>query len=97
VIAGLERVQQVRRLSHRLNHNADCPARRVRAFDGNRNALAFLVNPQNHELARFLFTGDAGSFNDEPFDGGGEELGVDDLEYEASAIENYNLIVGEGS
>ena len=36
--------------------------------------------PQDYKLPRFLFTGNAGSFQDETFNAGGDEFRVDDFE-----------------
>jgi hypothetical protein len=52
----------------------------VGVFDGDGNAFAFFVDPQDYELSGLLLTSNARSFEDEPLDSGGDELGVDDLE-----------------
>ncbi|MGA8867468.1 MAG: AbrB/MazE/SpoVT family DNA-binding domain-containing protein, partial [Candidatus Sulfotelmatobacter sp.] len=43
-----------------------------------------LVNAKNYKLPGFLLAGNAASLQDEPFDAGGDELGVNDLEHERS-------------
>ncbi len=81
LIARIQRIQQMRRFPRRLHHDADGAALRIGILDGDRNPLAFLVNTKDDELSRFLFAGDAGSFQDEPFNARGDELCVNDLEH----------------
>ncbi len=78
---GFQQIQQVSSFAGRLHDQIDCAALRIGAFDGKRNALAVLVEPQNDELSRLLFTGDAGSFDDESFDAWCNEFRVNDLEH----------------
>ena len=68
-----------------LHYDADGAAFGIRVLDGHRNPLAFFVNAKDHKLARLLFTSDARSFQNEPFDTRGDELCVDDFEHERSS------------
>ena len=65
--------------------------------DGERNALALLVNAQNHELARFVFVGNAGRLDDKPLDAGGEELSVQDFEHVVRVLALQDIFRNAGT
>ena len=68
-------------LADRLHDDVDRAFFRVGAFDGERNTLAFFVDPDDDELPRTLLACDAGRFDDETLDSRGDKLGVDDFEH----------------
>ena len=74
----------MRSLACRLHDDADGAALGIGVLDGDRNALALLVDPQDDELSRLLFARDARRFNDEPLDARRKELCVDDFEHRRS-------------
>ena len=57
------------------------PVLGVGFLDGERNALALLVNPQDYELSGFVLVGNAGRLDDKPLDAGRQELSVQDFEH----------------
>ena len=58
------------------------PALRVGVGDRERDALAALVDPEDHELAGLALAGDARGLDPEQLDVGGEEAGLEDGEHE---------------
>ncbi len=58
-VACLKRIQQRRGFAHGLDCDGDGSRRRIGALDGERNALAMIVKPQDHELAWPLLARDA--------------------------------------
>ena len=68
-------------LPMRLHHDADRAALGIGVFDGDRNAFALLVQPQDYELPRFLLACNARRLDDEPLDAGRQKLSVQDFEH----------------
>src|ERR1019366_3301327 len=80
-VAGLERVEKICGLADRLHDDVDRAFFRIGAFDGERDTLAFLVDPDNDELPRPLLACDARRLDNEALDSRGDELCVDDFEH----------------
>ncbi len=75
----------MRGLPRGLHDDADGAALDIGVLDGDRNALALLVNPKDDELSWLLFARDPRRFNYEPLDARRKELCVDDFEHRRSA------------
>ena len=78
---------------------ADCttmrivPALGIGVFDGDRNAFALLVQPQDYELPRFLLACNAWRLDDEPLDAGRKELSVLDFEHVSPWIALQHIVL----
>ena len=80
-IAGVQHVEQLGRLADALDDDRDRPLLRVGIGDGQRDALAVGVQPEDDELAGLPLPGDARRLDDEPLDIGREKLGLDDRKH----------------
>ena len=80
-VAGFERVEKIGGLADRLHDNVDRAFFRVGALDGERNALACVVDPDDDELPRPLLARDARRFDGKALDSRGDELSMDDFEH----------------
>jgi hypothetical protein len=71
-----------------LHDDVDGAALGIGVLDGDWNSLTLFVDPQNNELSRLLFPGNARRFDDEAFDSRRKELCVDDSEHRDPSRKN---------
>jgi hypothetical protein len=81
-VACFQLAEKGSRLAHRLDDDGDGAGCRVRAFDGERNALALFMKAKNDELAGALFARNTRRLNHELLDVEANRTGFDDSVHE---------------
>jgi hypothetical protein len=80
-LAFPEGVEELRGLADALDHDRDVAPLGVRVGDRDRDALAVVVDPEDHELARLALAGDPGGLDPEELHVGSEEACFEYLEH----------------
>jgi hypothetical protein len=92
VIASVQRIEHVGGLADRLHHNANRAVLGIGMFDGDRNAFALLVEPQDYELSGFLLVCNAWRLDDEPLDAWREKFSVLDFEHVPPWLASQDIV-----